>query len=142
MMKDNLHSGDVGAISDKYNLLAITGRIKELIITAGGENIAPVPIEDYLKNECPAISNVVVIGDRKKYLVALVTLKVKQNKDVLSYSDDLEDLAKEVDTGCRTVDDAKKSEKWKEYIQSGLDKYNRDPEYCVSNAQKYNIFGY
>ena len=42
-----LHSGDVGAMStDGNHMLRITGRLKELIITAGGENIAPVPIED------------------------------------------------------------------------------------------------
>ena len=43
---DWLHSGDVGKVDPVTGLLSITGRIKELIITAGGENIAPVPVED------------------------------------------------------------------------------------------------
>jgi long-chain-fatty-acid--CoA ligase ACSBG len=43
--------------------LKITGRIKELIITAGGENVAPVPIEDNFKLECPACSNIMLIGE-------------------------------------------------------------------------------
>jgi long-chain-fatty-acid--CoA ligase ACSBG len=45
-----LHSGDVGRV-DENGMLWITGRIKELIITAGGENIAPVPIENRIKAE-------------------------------------------------------------------------------------------
>ena len=54
-------SGDQGKFEDGW--LKITGRIKELIITAGGENIAPVPIEDNFKLECPACSNIMVIGE-------------------------------------------------------------------------------
>jgi len=53
----------------------ITGRYKELIKGAGGENIAPVPIEDEIKKLCPAISNVMMIGDKRKFNVCLVTLK-------------------------------------------------------------------
>ena len=48
----------------------------ELIITSGGENIAPVPIEDLIKKEVPFLSNVMVIGDHRKYLTCLLTLKV------------------------------------------------------------------
>ena len=55
-------SGDQGRI-DKGGFLKITGRIKELIITAGGENVAPVPIEDNFKLECPACSNIMLIGE-------------------------------------------------------------------------------
>jgi long-chain-fatty-acid--CoA ligase ACSBG len=55
-------SGDKGKI-DAEGFLRITGRIKELIITAGGENVAPVPIEDTFKEECPPCSNIMVIGE-------------------------------------------------------------------------------
>jgi long-chain-fatty-acid--CoA ligase ACSBG len=51
------------------------GRIKELIITAGGENVAPVPIEDKMKECCPILSNVMVVGDKRKFLAMLVTLR-------------------------------------------------------------------
>jgi long-chain-fatty-acid--CoA ligase ACSBG len=48
----------------------------ELIITSGGENIAPVPIEDRIKAAVPFLSNVMLIGDKRKYLTCLVTIKV------------------------------------------------------------------
>ena len=59
-----IHSGDLG-VMDSDGFVRITGRIKELIITAGGENVAPVLIEDSLKNLCPIISNVMIVGDAK-----------------------------------------------------------------------------
>jgi long-chain acyl-CoA synthetase len=65
-------SGDLGAF-DKDGFLTITGRKKEIIITAGGKNIAPKNIEAALKNSS-LISEAVVIGDRRKYLTALITL--------------------------------------------------------------------
>ncbi|MDC3983101.1 AMP-dependent synthetase/ligase [Polyangium jinanense] len=67
-----LHSGDLGQF-DKDGFLSITGRKKEIIITAGGKNIAPKNIEAALKNH-PPIAEAVVIGDRRKYLTALVVL--------------------------------------------------------------------
>lgn len=69
-----LHSGDLGRLDKKGNLI-ITGRLKELIITAGGENIAPVLIENDLKRNMKFISNCMVIGDKRKYLTVLLTLK-------------------------------------------------------------------
>ena len=50
--------------------------ISELIITSGGENIAPVPIEDRIKKEVPFLSNVMIVGDNHNYLTCLMTLKV------------------------------------------------------------------
>ena len=64
-------SGDLGQF-DPDGLLWLTGRSKELIITAGGENIAPVLIENSIKFELPELlSNVVVVGDKRKYLTCL-----------------------------------------------------------------------
>lgn len=69
-----IHSGDEGYL-DKQGFLIITGRFKELIITAGGENIPPVLIEDHLKATTKLISNVLLVGDARKFLVALLTLR-------------------------------------------------------------------
>ena len=68
-------TGDQGRI-DKGGYLKITGRIKELIITAGGENVAPVPIEDNFKEQCPACSNIMLIGENRRFMSALITFKV------------------------------------------------------------------
>lgn len=73
-----LHSGDLGK-HDADGFLYVTGRIKELIITAGGENIPPVPIEDAVKEAVPILSNVMLVGDKAKFLGMLITLKCKVN---------------------------------------------------------------
>jgi long-chain acyl-CoA synthetase len=67
-----LHTGDIGEI-DADGFIKITGRKKDIIITAGGKNITPANLENEIKQQ-PLVSQCVVIGDRKPYLVALVTL--------------------------------------------------------------------
>ena len=75
-----LCSGDLGAF-DKDGFLSITGRKKEIIITAGGKNIAPKNIEAALK-QSPIIGEAVVIGDRRKFLTALVTVDETATKQM------------------------------------------------------------
>jgi long-chain acyl-CoA synthetase len=67
-----LHTGDLGEF-DADGFLSITGRKKDLIITAGGKNVAPKLLEGGLRNH-PLVSEAVVVGDRRKYLTALITL--------------------------------------------------------------------
>jgi len=67
-----LHTGDLGEI-DPDGFIRITGRKKDIIITAGGKNITPANLENEIKQH-PLVSQCVVVGDRRPYLVALVTL--------------------------------------------------------------------
>ncbi|KGF05517.1 long-chain fatty acid--CoA ligase [Arcanobacterium sp. S3PF19] len=65
-------TGDIGRI-DENDFVWITGRKKELIVTAGGKNVAPAILEDNLRGH-PLISQVVVVGDKKPFIAALITL--------------------------------------------------------------------
>jgi long-chain acyl-CoA synthetase len=66
------HSGDIGEL-DGDGFLTITGRKKEIIVTAGGKNVAPAVLEDRLRAH-PLISQCVVVGDRQPFIAALVTI--------------------------------------------------------------------
>lgn len=68
-----LHTGDIGQINDE-GFLFITGRKKDIIITAGGKNISPAPIEDGI-SVCPIVSHTVLVGDGKPFIAALITLE-------------------------------------------------------------------
>ena len=69
---DWFKTGDIGSI-DEDGYLTITGRKKELIVTAGGKNVAPSYLEDPIRSD-PLVGQVVVVGDQKPYISALITL--------------------------------------------------------------------
>merc|ERR1711988_1917256 len=97
-----LHSGDKGMITHR-GMVKITGRYKELIIGEGGENIAPVPIEDHVKKSCDGIAEIMMIGDKRKYNVALVTLKAVGANGEVPGTDDLDAGAKRVNPAIETI---------------------------------------
>ncbi|MDF2092377.1 AMP-dependent synthetase/ligase [Knoellia sp. 3-2P3] len=66
------HTGDIGELDDE-GYLKITGRKKELLVTAGGKNVAPAVLEDRLRAH-PLVSQCIVVGDQKPFIGALVTL--------------------------------------------------------------------
>ncbi|MEX2179032.1 MAG: AMP-binding protein [Gemmatimonadaceae bacterium] len=107
-----LHSGDIGTI-DAEGFLQITDRKKDLIITAGGENIAPALVEGYLKG-IPVVSQAVVIGDRQRYLSVLLTLnqdRIKQDAEACG-------------SGARDAETASRDEKFLAFLQRQIDNVN------------------
>ena len=79
VLKDGwLYTGDIGQIDPKDGYLKITDRKKDIIVSAGGDNISPAKIENQLSNH-PEIEQAMVFGDGKNYLVALI-VPVKEFK--------------------------------------------------------------
>ncbi|XP_029110560.1 long-chain-fatty-acid--CoA ligase ACSBG2 isoform X2 [Scleropages formosus] len=133
-----LHSGDLGK-QNTDGFLFITGRIKELIITAGGENIPPVPIEDAVKEAVPLISNAMLIGDKRKFLSMLLTIKCQVNADTGEPEDELTEEAVEQcrklgSTATRVSQIARGRDNVIDTaIQEGIKRVN---DKAVSNAQR------
>jgi long-chain-fatty-acid--CoA ligase ACSBG len=139
-----LHSGDVAefdsnnkpGVTGPSGFMRITGRIKELIITAGGENIPPVLIENEMKCAMLAISNVVVIGDKRKYLSMVVSLKSEVDLETMTPTDKLAAdslfVASQIGSSATTVTEAAKCPAWKKYLDDGMKAANLK---TTSNAQ-------
>ncbi|XP_052277987.1 long-chain-fatty-acid--CoA ligase ACSBG2-like isoform X2 [Dreissena polymorpha] len=137
-----IHSGDIGK-KDEDGFLYITGRIKELVITAGGENIAPVPVESAVKEALPCVSNCMLIGDKRKFLSMLITLKTEMNLDT---NEPLDSLAPEtlswyraLGSQAKTVEDAIADKNVLQAVQVGIDKANKKAVSNASKVQKWTI---
>jgi len=107
---DWFRTGDIGHV-DQDGFLVITDRKKDLIITAGGKNIAPQPIENILKTN-PYIANTVVIGDRRKFISALVVPNFEK----------LEDYARFNNIAFASRSDLVKNEQVINFIKSEIDR--------------------
>ncbi|XP_063170460.1 long-chain-fatty-acid--CoA ligase ACSBG1 isoform X4 [Candoia aspera] len=141
-----LHSGDLGKM-DKDGFLYVTGRIKELIITAGGENIPPVPLEDAVKKELPLISNAVLIGDQKKFLSMLLTLKCSVDPDTSEPTDCLtqeaRDFCQKAGSKATQVSEIVRARDHAVYraVQVGIDRVNGCSVSNAQRIQKWAILG-
>ncbi|XP_045448393.1 long-chain-fatty-acid--CoA ligase ACSBG2 [Melitaea cinxia] len=137
-----LHSGDVGRL-DSNNLLYITGRIKELLITAGGENIAPVLIEQAVQSELLHVGYAVLVGDRKKFLAILLTLKCKINSNTGDALDELDTETKKwvasLGSTATTLSEIVRTKDTAVHkaIEEGIARANK---HAISNAQKVQKF--
>lgn len=131
------HSGDIGYIDD-YDCLHITGRIKELLVTAGGENVAPVPVETFIKKMCPALSQAVMIGDKRKYCSIIVSIACKEDNGIPT--SELEEHAKLINPNVKTVEEAMNDDVWHQYLRKGIQEYNNNQAICVSNSCRIKYF--
>ena len=116
--------------------VSITGRIKELIITAGGENVAPVIIEDAMKAAMPALSNCMVIGDKRKFLSILFCLHVEIDENgeaTTKLTGAALDTSKEIGSTATTTGEVRKSAEWKKYFDDGMAAANK---VAISRAQR------
>jgi long-subunit acyl-CoA synthetase (AMP-forming) len=108
-----LHSGDVGEI-DGEGFLRVTDRKKELIITSGGKNIAPQHLEGKLK-QIAAVSQAVAIGDRRPYVVALLTIDPTR----------VAAEAQKAGSPARSADEAARCPIFKAYVEKQVEETNR-----------------
>eukprot|EP00002_Diphylleia_rotans_P036737 TRINITY_DN813_c0_g1_i3.p1 TRINITY_DN813_c0_g1~~TRINITY_DN813_c0_g1_i3.p1 ORF type:complete len:553 (-),score=116.86 TRINITY_DN813_c0_g1_i3:345-2003(-) len=108
-----LHTGDIGKI-DEEGFVFITDRKKELIITAGGENIAPTAIEAKMKT-IPGIGQFVTFGDRQKYLVALVVLD----------PDNFKKVGSTIGSSAQTLAEASKCPIFQKHFDQGVAEVNK-----------------
>jgi long-subunit acyl-CoA synthetase (AMP-forming) len=114
-----MHTGDVGTLDDD-GYLSITGRKKDLLITAGGKNVAPIELEAHLKR-IPGVGQAVVVGDRKPYLSALLTVDPEA----------LAQIGEMLNIGAQSVEEVAQNDKFETYLR------DRVEEDCNAEVARY-----
>ncbi|MEX2654621.1 MAG: long-chain fatty acid--CoA ligase [Acidimicrobiia bacterium] len=117
------HSGDIGELDDN-GFLRITGRKKEIIVTAGGKNVAPAVLEDRLRAH-PLISQAMVVGDNQPFIAALVTIDADEFPRWASENEKIGTLAELLDD---------------EDLQAAVQKAVDDANGAVSKAESIRAF--
>ena len=124
-------TGDLGRL-DSNGYLYITGRAKELIITAGGENISPAPIEAAIhKNLSNIVDYVILVGDRRKFLSVLLVPKIDQHTKKLNKA------FRSIDTHIKSYADCNNSSELKQIVQKALDDANATSHSNACKVQKW-----
>jgi long-chain acyl-CoA synthetase len=122
---DWFKTGDLGSFDDE-GFLTITGRKKEIIVTAGGKNVAPAALEDPIRAN-PIVGQVVVVGDQKPFIAALVTLDPEMLPAWLANNNLAADMS---------LTDAAKNDAVRAEIQKAIDRANTS----VSRAESIRKF--
>lgn len=133
-------TGDLGKIENEE--LFITGRKKELIITAGGENIPFLLLEGRLKQAAPILSEAVLVGDHRPYITCLVTLKTKENPDgSLSeeLTEDVKQQLREIGSQASTIAEAKADQKVLDHLNAKREEVNKQALSQDKKIQKIRI---
>ncbi|QOT21926.1 long-chain fatty acid--CoA ligase [Paenarthrobacter sp. YJN-D] len=119
-------TGDLGEL-DSDGFLTITGRKKDLLVTAGGKNVAPGPLEEKLR-EHPLVGQAVVVGDGRPFVAALISLD----------PEGLADWCSENKTGALSLEEAVRDDRVKAAVQSAVDEANK----LVSAAESIRKFAF
>jgi len=98
-----LYTGDIGEIDPKDGYLKITDRKKDIIVSAGGDNISPAKIENMITNE-PEVDQCMVYGDKKNYIVALIV----PNKDFLNQKEKIQNVIEKINKKLTLLEKIKK----------------------------------
>jgi len=120
--------------------LIAAGRIKELIITAGGENVPPVLIENEVKSALLAVSNAMVVGDKRKFLTMLVSLKCDPDAAGMptdKLSADALFVGATLGSAATTYSVAVADPLWKHYIDQGVRTANSKTTSSAQIVQKW-----
>ena len=138
------HTGDKGRL-DSDNNLVITGRIKEILITSGGEKVEPQQIELAMQMACPIVSHAIVVGEGQKFVSLLLTLKVIKDPYSGTFTRNLSPEAtnfiknKLKLSNVSSVEEVKNTPEMRDYINDCVERANLKAINRVAKVKKWVI---